>query len=217
VTGPAEQVSTRVARFRSQGDAHAAQGRTEAAHESWRKALAAVAGWLADPAAEQAAPAELANFLGIRGGLERRLGEIDHALKSYRSGARIEEDNDLPATYNRVNAIKLALIAADRTVADLQTDLVRLRDALQLRFESDDAAKDDAWLWADLGDVHLLLGEDAEAAAAYRIFAAKAQSTSPGSTLRVIGEVMAALEENGDPSAARIARSIGDVQRVLSA
>ena len=56
MTGPTEQVSTRVARFRSQGDAHAAQGRTEAAHESWGKALAAVAGWLADPAAEQAAP-----------------------------------------------------------------------------------------------------------------------------------------------------------------
>jgi predicted negative regulator of RcsB-dependent stress response len=217
VTGAAEQVSARVARLRSQGDAHASQGRAEEAHVSWRKALGLVEAWVDDPLADESHnPAEQANFLGIRGGLERRLGEVGRALDSYRRGALIESAADLPATYNRVNAVKLALIADDRTVSDIHHELVELREALQRRFERDDSAKDDAWLWADLGDVQLLLGEEAEAAAAYRTFADKAQSTSPESTLRVIKEVAAALRVNGDSAAGRIGRSVVDMQRVLT-
>jgi hypothetical protein len=207
--------SAAIAALRSRGDARADQGLTDAADEAWNAALLIARTWLEDPRAEQIhPPAERANFFGIRGGLERRLRQFERALISYRRGAKLEKDHALPSTYNRANAIKLALITGDRTVAALQQDLVELRDALQ-RHSAPDTSIDDAWHWADLGDVQLLLGEDSDAAESYRKFTDRAQSTSPESTLRVIKEVATKLRDHGDDAADRVGRSVVVAERVL--
>ena len=83
---------------------------------------------------------------------------LEDALESYRRGARIETKYELSSTYNRTNALKLALITGTATVAQERDALVELRDVLDRRLAADVQAADDAWLWADLGDVTLLLG-----------------------------------------------------------
>jgi hypothetical protein len=75
---------------------------------------------------------------------------------------------------------------------------------------------DDAWAWADLGDIRLLLGDDLEAASAYRTFAAKARTDSPATTLSVLGQLVSALEAHGDQDAARITASLRRVEGLLS-
>lgn len=228
----AQEVERRVRLLRRRGDAFIAaaaesgqEDQAQDAYSAYRGALAIVEDWLTgassasgDSAAvpgDDQAVADTANMLGIRGGLYRRLHEPSRALGSYREGAAIETTRGLPATYNRTNAIKLALIAGDRTLAQLHDELLELRRALERRLATDERATDDAWLWADLGDIHLLLGDDAEAMAAYQTFADKARSTSPASTLSLMREVEAAMVARGDPAADRIAMALGRAQQVL--
>ena len=162
------------------------------------------------------AAADMADMFGMRGGLLRRIGRLADALESYKHGAKIEYDNDLPATYNRTNAIKLALIMGVSTIEDLRDDLQKLRAALEGRLSTDERVAVEAWAWADLGDIRLLLGDDLEAASAYRTFAAKARTDSPTATLSVLGQVVSALEAHSDPDAARIAASLRRVEGLLS-
>lgn len=212
----AQEAEREVQLLRCRGDALVRSGRVDEAMMAYRDALAVVEDWLAAPFAEEHIPAEMANLLGIKGGLHRRLGEVDQALGSYRRGAEIETTQDLLGTYNRANVIKLALIADEHTLADLRDELLDLRRALERRFATDERATDDAWLWADLGDVRLLLGDDAQATAAYRTFADKARSTSPVSTLSVIKECAAAMLAHDDPAGERVASSVAAVEQVLS-
>jgi tetratricopeptide (TPR) repeat protein len=228
----AREAERNVRLLRSRGDALARSGRVGEASDAYRGGLAIVEDWLAGspaagghdrsaPADDRVVAADTANLLGIRGGLFRRLGELDRALDSYRKGAQIEAVRGLPATYNRANAIKLALIIDDRkdrtTLAQLHEELVELRRALEQRLTTDERATDDAWLWADLGDVRLLLGDDEEATAAYRTYSGKARSTSPASTLSLIREVVTALRDHRDPAADRVASSLKKVEQVLGA
>lgn len=229
MTASAAEGFDRVESLRSKGDSLARRHRLDEARSCWIDALAIVDAWLADPhATEQYSHRDRANQFGISGGLARRLGDTDRALDRYREGARIEGVLDLPETYNRTNAIKLALITQERpagrgepghppprlTLADLHGDLVDLRDALQIRL-TDERVADDAWAWADLGDVRLLLGEDAAAAQAYRTFRDKGRSSSVESMLKVIKDVAAALVANNDPAAGRVARSVAAAEQVL--
>jgi len=88
----------------------------------------------------------------------------------------------------------------------LQEELVALSEALERRLSTDERAADDAWLWADLGDVRLLLDDEDGAVAAYRTFGAKARTDSPTSTLAVLRQIADALAAHGDGAAARLPR-----------
>jgi len=217
-----------VTRLRSKGDAAAKQGNSQRAEQAWTDALAKSEegfGALAitpelDLAQARSLDKEVAvqaaELMGVRGGLLHRLGRTRDALASYRTGAILETGHDLPQTYNRVNAIKRDLIAGDNTLADLHGELVAARDTLDERLSTDETATDDAWLWADLGDLCLLLGDDEAAIRAYRDLVARGRSDSPVSTLSVLREIIAALEEHGDPDAGRAAASLRHVEETLS-
>jgi tetratricopeptide (TPR) repeat protein len=212
---------------RRKGDALARAGRVDAAKQAYELAVSLLDGALEGipiSGVEQDSPstgpnvsmaADAADMFGIKGGLLRRMGRLAGALESYRRGAEIEYGHDLPATYNRVNAIKLALIMGASSINDLRDDMQRLRAALEGRLSTDERVADDAWAWADLGDVRLLLGDDLEAASAYRTFAAKARTDSPTTTLSVLRQLVSALEAHGDQDAARIMASLSRVEGLL--
>jgi tetratricopeptide (TPR) repeat protein len=206
-----------VQQLRSRGDALLRSGRAEEANAQYERALELVRTRLRE--AEAAGnSAERANLLGMQGGLQRRLGDSVAALASYREGAGLETANDLPATYNRTNAFKLELMTdkpPPKRLAELTTDLQNLLRVLARGTTTDPRVTDDAWSWADLGDVHLLLGDDAAAVDAYRRFAEKARSTSPALTLKVIKEVAEAMQLHKDPDADRVSASVQAAERVL--
>jgi hypothetical protein len=70
-------------------------------------------------------------------------------------------------TYNRANALKLALLSGASTLAEARQGLLDLRQTLPERVRTDETAADDPWLWADLGDCLALLGETADAIDTY--------------------------------------------------
>lgn len=219
MTGARVQSHPDVQRMRSRGDALRRSGRAEEAGAEYTRALDLVRARLHD--AEVAGnAAEQANLLGMQGGFQRRLGDSAAALESYRSGAEIEAAGNLPSTYNRTNAVKLELMTDDpppRRLVDLTADLQDLRRVLATGSTRDTRVTDDAWSWADLGDVHLLLGDDAAAIDAYRTFADKARTTSPAVTLQVIKDLAAAMRSHEDPDAARVDASVRAAERVLGA
>lgn len=226
-SGRTQDILRNVTLQRRKGDALARAGRVDAAEQAYELAISLLDGALegiptsqveqdslpTDPKVSVAADA--ADMFGIRGGLLRRTGRLADALESYRHGATIEYNHDLPASYNRANAIKLALIMGVSTIDDLRDDMQRLRVALEDRLSTDERVADDAWAWADLGDVRLLLGDDLEAASAYRTFAAKARTDSPTTTLSVLRQLVSALEAHGDQEAVRIMASLRRVEGLL--
>jgi tetratricopeptide (TPR) repeat protein len=214
------EIKRRVKLLRIRGDAYRKDGQEDKARECYRQAVAILEDELAELAAGTTLDngrwaEEMADSLGSRGGLLNRLGELDQSLDSYQRGAAVETAASLTSTYNRANAIKLAIVAGRRTLSELDDDLGSLRRVLERRIATDERATDGAWLFADLGDVLLLLGDDAQAAQAYQAFAGKGQSSSPASTLSTIREVAAALTLHGDPAAERVNASLGSVQQVL--
>jgi len=224
-----QDIMRTVTLHRRKGDAAFQRGNNDAAEEAWEAGLAASAecfaalGIPAEVTPAQASDyaasvaSEAAELMGVRGGLLRRLGRTHDALESYRSGAVWETSHDLPQTYNRTNAFKLAIIVGDRTLAQLREPLRQFRDTLEQRLSTDEHAADDAWLWADLGDVRLLLGDDIGAVSAYQDFATRARTNSPVSSLAVLNEVVQALIAHKDPDAGRTAEVLAKVESVVKA
>jgi Trypsin-like peptidase domain len=218
---------------RRKGDALATRGNREGAIEAYRNAITGadealqLLGVAADMDADSRAAMEektaqdAAEWLGIRGGLLRRAGELGddkahaEALLSYRLGAEIETALNLPATYNRSNAIKLALISGEATLQEQRDDLLSLRDVLERRLATDEQAADDAWIWADLGDTELLLGQERSAFSAYATFADKARTDSPAATLNVLRELVETLKEHEDQGAPALEAALDRVEDLL--
>jgi len=118
-------------------------------------------------------------------------------------------------TYNRTNAIKLGLRVGDRLAA-LRATIDDTEAALTRRLQQDERAADDAWAWADLGDVRLLQGDVAGAEEAYAAFTRKATSSSPASTLSALEQVAEDLDHHGDPAARDVRAAVERVRPLLS-
>lgn len=160
--------------------------------------------------------AELIEAYGSRGGMHRRLGELSAALEAYRSGARLEEDYVAASTYNRVNAVKLALLAGSSCLVDLRPDIAALESLLTRQLTEDQAQSDSAWSWADLGDCRALLGDVPGAERAYRTFVEKAGSQAPSATLEVLRDIVKSLQTAGDPEAPLVADSLSALEARLA-
>jgi len=222
-----EDVLRNVTLQRRKGDALAKAGHTKDAARAYDLALSFLEGPIENIAASLSAhdprvpvpqadiAADAAELFGLRGGLLRRLARLDDALDSYRRGAEIESANDLPSTYNRTNTIKLSLITGYQTIRQLEHRLKQLQDVLNMRLSTDERAADDAWIWADLGDVRLLLGDVTGAESAYRTFTAKARTDSPAVALSVLKEITRALEAHSDRDADRVKASLERVETLL--
>lgn len=203
---------------RRQGDALKNAGESDEAKKAYQIGLAMLDEELAKRKwhdTERKNSSDLADLLGARGGMLRRLGRVHDALSSYREGGELEKVYKLPVTYNRANRIKLALIAGEATLAILQDEMREVRDVLKVRLHGDERAADDAWPWADLGDVLLLLGNNEEAEEAYRTFATKASSESPMTTVTVLREIVDAVRSHGDPDAERLATAVAKIEQIF--
>lgn len=215
--------------YRRKGDAVAERGDHDKAMAAWQAGLTAsddcfaALGVPVTVTSAQAqtydasVAADAAELLGVRGGLLRRLGRLRDALASYRDGAVWESSHNLPQTYNRANSFKLALIVGDRQLAQVRPELSGFRDALEQRLSTDERAADDAWLWADLGDARLLLGDDTGAVSAYKNFVTRARTGSSVPTLIVLKEITEALTAHRDADAPQIAAALRKVETTLEA
>lgn len=194
------------------GDGEGARAAYEGALEAFNAALRTVEGeGLTDAASAMIA----ADLYGGRAGLLRRLGRLDESLDSYRTGADLEQKFGSLTTYNRANAVKLALLSGASTLAEARPALVDLRQTLHERLRTDETAADDPWLWADLGDCLVLLGETAEAIDTYRVFVQRAQLRSPATMLAVLRELSDTLTTRGDPDAEQLAAGVVEVELAL--
>lgn len=218
---------------RRKGDALDARGDRNEAIEAYRDAIMCVdealrlLGITGDLTSDLRATVEdgsapdVAEWLGTRGGLLRRVGQfgddsaLTEALVSYRRGAEIETAFNLPGTYNRSNMIKLALASGEATLAEERENLIDLRDVLEHRLATDETAADDAWLWADLGDTALLLGEERRAFSAYTTFSEKARTDSPAATLNVLRNLVETLKEHKDEGASGLEAALDRVEALF--
>lgn len=198
---------------RRKGDALASRNRAGDASKAYEIGLSALDRELDS---KTSPPADAAELWGMRGGLLRRLGRLDDALDSYQSGAAIEASDALATTYNRGNAIKLALVAGRATLDELQSDLTDLRLAIEQTISENERAASDAWMYADLGDTFLLLGDVPHAIDCYRTFNERARTDSPMTTLSLLHEIGTALKSHGDTRAAKFRADLRHVEAVLS-
>lgn len=187
-------------------------------HDSTASSMASKAEQLSDEQLEVAK--ELVETLGARGGILRRLRDFSGALESYNAGANIERSFVPVSTYNRVNAVKLGLIAGRKNLAELDSELKALEGLLDGMLnmtskvlEPESLTSDSGWAWADLCDCRTLLGDIDGAERAYTAFASKAGSRQPQRALNVLRQVASTLESTGDRAAARITESLSLLER----
>jgi len=160
---------------------------------------------------------ELVEVWGSRGGLLRRIPHAETAaLESYNEGAEVEKAFVPKSTYNRVNAVKYALLSGQQTLEDLKGNIDALEKLLTEQLGEDQELSDKAWAWADLGDCRALIGDVAAAERAYRTFVDKAKSNAPKATLEVLGNIAAKLDETHDPKAAAIRASLNSLEQRLA-
>jgi tetratricopeptide (TPR) repeat protein len=134
------------------------------------------------PAEERKAiAANLADFMGMLGGLHKRQNDLDAALRAYDTGFRYESDPQfqIKSSYNALNRLVLRLLMSPQSLTtgtipvDVEDQLRNLRASLQASLNG--PRKDDCWAAGDLAIVCGLLRDDMGAEAAVRHF----ESLSP--------------------------------------
>jgi tetratricopeptide (TPR) repeat protein len=215
---------------RTSGDVYRSQGEHELAKEEYEEGVSSLDQALkvlrGDPwrgfqdaspdSVDQNALTTMVEVLGSRGGLLQRLGQTGPAQASYDEGGDLEHRFHLGSTYNRLNAVKCRL----RGGARLESVVPRLREittAIEERIAVDQATRDRAWTWSDLGDCRALLGDIAGAEQAYQAFVARSETKSPKRALEVLADIHALLERSDDPGATRIGDAINTLERRLEA
>jgi tetratricopeptide (TPR) repeat protein len=215
---------------RKKGDAYMAR-RGDEAHQAYREGLVALTEALRklDPmrkqlvtmepplaADEQTVLNELVETFGSLGGLQQRLGLLKEAYENYSAGGRLEEQFKLPTTYNRLNAVRCALLTGQYTLRDLEPRITELAVLLEASLRNNQELSDSGWAWADLGDCMALLGRLDDARRAYSTFIAKAEIKSPERTLDLLRNIAFRLEDAADPDAPRLQAAVAVLQSGLT-
>ena len=179
------------------------------AFEHGRDLLIEAGQFLGSADSEQAAT-DMAETLGAKGGMLRRLGDQYHndALQAYKEGAEIERKHGLSSTYNRLNEIKFRLLTGSETLDALAPRIEALARFIEDKLKTDTKLSDTGWPWADLGDCRALLGDLNGARTAYTAYIDKADIQSPETTLDVLNELLEALGKHGDPGAVNLQHAV---------
>lgn len=157
--------------------------------------------------------AELADTYGMKGGILRRMGDWNAALRAYKAGAGIEEKDD-SGTYNRSNVITLSITA--NGLAPTDPEIRKILEDVIVHLESETAGprSDEWWAWSDLAQFYLLRGEPTKARECY------AQAISrTGATAEEIKRHAAILNELAEATATtspEVAASIRAAVRELT-
>ena len=215
-----EDLHRKVKLHRKRGDALREAGQEEEAAKDYRNVLAMlkemIAILTAVPSSAKDEPeawvGELIEAYGLSGGMHRRLGELQDALEAYQEGAKLEEGSSAVSTYNRVNAVKLALLSGAASLRTQQPAIDALESFLTHQLTETQQLSDSAWSWADLGDCRALRGDVSGAEQAYRMFVEKAGSQAPKTTLAMLQEIVRALQMAGDPNEAPVAQALSALE-----
>jgi tetratricopeptide (TPR) repeat protein len=150
---------------------------------------------------------ELADTYGMKGGVNRRLGDLKTALAEYRAGLENEGPNT-PSTYNLGNEIVLSITLGEARLDDPELR-ARMEEAVRrLKAQTAGPRSDEWWAWADLAQFSLLCGDVESARQAYQ----RGRATGPSASeiqrpLEVLSEIATALEEAKQPERAQQIRS----------
>jgi tetratricopeptide (TPR) repeat protein len=148
---------------------------------------------------------ELADCLGMTGGIYRRLKLYPDALQFYERGLYYEKPRR-KNTYNLSNVIAHRLILKPQLLHELQPMIL---EGLELLAEQQANRDGEWWFHADRGLFNLLCGEFDRAIECYEAF----KKRGPGpkdykSTMDVLAELQNSLEEEGDEVANLISDAI---------
>ena len=124
----------------------------DAAIEMIREAVASTGA--GDPAENEKLMKQLADYLGMKGGIYRRLGKIDEALLAYREGYEIEKTGG-SASYNLSNVIALSIVKDPSSLSEWLPEIERKIELLL----DDEASLGKWWTHSDLGMFYLLSGQ----------------------------------------------------------
>lgn len=143
---------------------------------------------------------ELADCYGMLGGICRREGDLDEAIKIYDIGRQYEEGPyGLENSYNMTNAIAVRVLKDPKNLSSQRDLMDGAIKALEWQVTKG-GRKNQWWAWADLGELYLLSNKGDEASTAYEHFRrCGPRAINYESTISVLRE----LEENvreSDPS-----------------
>jgi tetratricopeptide (TPR) repeat protein len=153
----------------------------------------------------QEARLELADTWGMKGGVYRRAGDVNAALKAYERGYELEKKDEV-VTYNLSNLIVLNVTALHRSPLD-----PKIRSAVEeaiklLEKHTAGARRDEWWAWCDLAQFYFLHEEPEKARAAY--VEGKNRTGPRLDELKRYAEVLAELANGVEAIAPQIAESI---------
>jgi len=142
--------------LRSKGDLKAAMERLRDGVKTGRKAMASKA---KSPSSDPAGRVEweLADCLGILGGMLLKQGRVAEAIEAFREGRNLEMKGgyQLGLTYNSVNyLVALVMDSGWETLKESLSSVSEIIDKLRKRTAG--SAVNDIWAWADLGMCELL-------------------------------------------------------------
>jgi tetratricopeptide (TPR) repeat protein len=157
---------------------------------------------------------DVAEMLGSRAGLYKRLDDTEQSLAGYAEGAALERRFQLPSTYNRLNHVKQRLTSGTR-LASLESELHEIVVSIEKQLGPESGGGDSGWAWGDLADCRALLDDLPGAVQAYTAFIAKSQTKSPERALETLRQLAAALDASSDPGAARVQAAVQFLEQRL--
>lgn len=147
---------------------------------------------------------ELADTMGMKGGVHRRRNDLEAALAAYKAGLDAEGP-DSKSTYNLGNTVLLSILLKPSSIDDGSLDDTIATLLQRLQGQTQGLRADEWWAWADLAQFELLNGHVDAARSALM----KGLATGPGTSefqrpLEVLAEVAHRLDSAGHPRAAEI-------------
>jgi tetratricopeptide (TPR) repeat protein len=113
---------------------------------------------------------ELADCFGLAGGIHRRKGEFDDAIRMYDKGYEYERNPDynIQDSYNMTNRIVLRILNAPQSFESLTPMIEEATSIVQRQVEG--KRRKEWWAWADLGLLYILDRNEKQALESYRDF-----------------------------------------------
>ncbi len=109
---------------------------------------------------------ELTDSYGMKGGVYRRINDLNAALNEYEKGYELEK-SDQHSTYNLSNTITLGICLGKTSPADAEMQKRLEKVITPLEKNTKGARSDEWWAWSDLGQFYLLLNRFDEAQRCY--------------------------------------------------
>jgi tetratricopeptide (TPR) repeat protein len=158
---------------------------------------------------------ELADTLGMMGGVCRRQDNFSMALEFYEKGLTYESE-DRVSTYNLGNTISLSIVVQRRDPQQepLASRIATVLEELRTKTSGTDASRiDEWWAWADLGQLYLLSGRPDEARDSF----SSGLNTNPPSdevrrTLLLLRQLADSLPSSADSIARFIKAQASDLE-----